>query len=107
MPAVTANLDGVQCEVERMPDGRIRVRYQDRSMNQLSGPLTGSMVEYLVHPVQSRQYDVLNALIAGQPDTSADTSGGTVADGSGESQPSAVARPWWSLAAGERAGFKE
>ena len=91
---VNAEVDGIKCTVEKLPDGTIRVQHASGQFNPMQGPGTGGMVMYIVHPVQRNQYERLNALL---PHTEQGFQTGAQPDH----------RPWWSLPAGERANLRE
>ena len=75
-----ATIDGVQCTLEKLPDGCIRVTHESQQVNAMQGRGTAGEVMYLVHPAQRNQYEFFNSLLP------ADDRGGGGAD----------PKPWWS-----------
>jgi len=93
MPA-TAVIDSIECHLEKLADGRIKVSYASPAVNAMQGANTGGTVMYLVHPCQRNQYHSLNVKLPPEE----------------QATPANVdleARPWWSLSAGERASLRE
>lgn len=92
MPAEVM-IDDMPATISMLPNGCIEVMHPTGAFNALHGAGTGGMVVYQVHPCQRHQYEHLNAQLPPQE--------------RGPQRREGDARPWWSSAAGERAGLKE
>lgn len=90
----SAMIEGISCTIEKLPDGRIRVRHASAAFNPMHGADTGGLVEYFVHACQRNQFHLLNSHLP---------------EGEQAQPESATADkpPWWSLSEGERGGMKE
>lgn len=86
MPA-SVEVDGVECRVERLADGSIRISHEHPQSNPMQGLGTDYPHVYQVHPCQRHQFEFWNRQLppaeraAIEPVKESD-------------------RPWWSSASG-------
>ena len=59
----TAEIDGIPCTLEKLPDGSIRVVHESSPANVMHGAATDGEVSYIVHPAQRHQYEHLSSLL--------------------------------------------
>ena len=75
-------IDGVECALDKLPDGSLRVTHESQQVNPMHGPGTAGEIMYIVHPAQRQHFEFLNNLLPkdmqAAPSASIDN------------------RPWWS-----------